>query len=90
VPTVAESGVPGYEATIWLGIMAPKGTPPAVVSRLNAEISKISSSAEVKAIWRKQGAEAMVMSSDEFAKYSAADIDKWARIVKYSGAKASD
>jgi tripartite-type tricarboxylate transporter receptor subunit TctC len=90
VPTVSESGVPGYEATIWLGIMAPKATPPAIVAKLNAEISKIASNPEVKAIWRKQGAEAMVMGSEEFAKYTAADIDKWAKIVKFSGAKASD
>ena len=90
VPTVSESGVPGYEATIWLGIMAPKATPPAIVARLNAEMSKIAANPEVKAIWRKQGAEAMVMGSEEFAKYTAADIEKWAKIVKFSGAKASD
>jgi tripartite-type tricarboxylate transporter receptor subunit TctC len=90
VPTVSESGVPGYEATIWLGIMAPKATPPAIVAKLNAEITKIASSPEVKAIWRKQGAEAMVMSSEDFAKYTAADIEKWAKIVKFAGAKASD
>ena len=90
VPTVSESGVPGYEATIWLGIMAPKATPPAIVARLNAEMSKIAANPEVKAIWRKQGAEAMVMGSEEFAKYTAADIEKWAKIVKFSGAKARD
>ena len=56
VPTVSESGVPGYEATIWLGIMAPKNTPPAIVNRLNAEIVKIVSQPQVKGDWDKQGA----------------------------------
>ena len=88
VPTVSESGVPGYEATIWLGIMAPKNTPPAIVSRLNAEIVKIVSQPQVKGDWDKQGATAMTMSPAEFEKYMNADIVKWERIVKISGAKA--
>src|ERR1700761_4880216 len=53
VPTVNESGVPGYEATIWLGIMAPKGTPPAIVERLNAEISKIIAKPAIREAWAK-------------------------------------
>jgi tripartite-type tricarboxylate transporter receptor subunit TctC len=91
VPTVAESGVDGlkgYESTIWLGLMAPKATPAAVVQQLNAAISKITSSPEVKAAWGKQGATPMVMSADSFAKYAADDVEKWAKIVKISGAKA--
>lgn len=87
VPTIAEAGVPGYEATIWLGLMAPKGTPPAIVNRLNAEIAKIVSRPEVKDEWAKQGATPMLMHPDEFAKYMNDDIAKWARIVKISGAK---
>jgi tripartite-type tricarboxylate transporter receptor subunit TctC len=87
VPTIAESGVPGYEATIWLGLMAPKGTPPAIVTRLNAEIAKIVARADVRDEWAKQGAVPMSMSPDEFAKYANDDIAKWARIVKISGAK---
>jgi tripartite-type tricarboxylate transporter receptor subunit TctC len=87
VPTVSESGVPGYEATIWLGIMAPKGTPSAVVDRLNAEIVKVLSQPQVKEEWGKQGATAMTMSPTEFEKYLNADIVKWERIVKLSGAK---
>ena len=58
VPTVAEAGVPGYEATIWLGVMAPAGTPKPIVERLNAEISKVINRAEVKEAWAKQGATA--------------------------------
>jgi tripartite-type tricarboxylate transporter receptor subunit TctC len=87
VPTLAEAGVPGYEATIWLGVVAPKGTPPAIVSRLNAEISKIVNRPEVKREWGAQGAVAMTMTPDEFGKYIANDIVKWERIVKISGAK---
>ena len=87
VPTVAEAGVPGYETTIWLGIMAPKGTPPAVVGKLNAEIQKIVSQPQVVTDWGKQGAVTMPMSPAEFEKYLNADIVKWERIVKISGAK---
>ncbi|HEX5864715.1 MAG TPA: tripartite tricarboxylate transporter substrate binding protein, partial [Casimicrobiaceae bacterium] len=86
VPTVAET-VRGYEATIWLGVMAPKGTPPAIVNRLNAEITKIVSRPEVRRDWAAQGAVAMTMTPDEFGKYIADDIVKWERIVKISGAK---
>jgi tripartite-type tricarboxylate transporter receptor subunit TctC len=88
VPTVSESGVKGYEATIWLGIMAPKGTPPVIVEKLNAEINKITSRADVKAAWAKSGASSINMSTSEFQKYLQDDIAKWARIVKISGAKA--
>jgi tripartite-type tricarboxylate transporter receptor subunit TctC len=93
VPTVAESGVAGlagFEATIWLGIMAPKATPTAIVNKLNAEISKITSSPEVKALWARQGATPMVMSAENFAKYTSDDVVKWAHIVKISGAKADN
>ncbi len=87
VPTMSEAGVPGYEAVIWLGIMAPKGTPPAIVARLNAEITKIVNKPEVRQDWAKQGAVPMVMTPDEFTRYTADDIAKWERIVRISGAK---
>ena len=87
VPTVAEAGVPGYEATIWLGLMAPKGTPAAVVNRLNAELAKITGNADVRRAWAAQGAAPLTMGTDEFARYVADDIAKWAHIVKVSGAK---
>jgi tripartite-type tricarboxylate transporter receptor subunit TctC len=87
VPTVSEAGVPKYEATIWLGLMAPKGTPPAIVNRLNAEVAKIVSNPEVGKSWKAQGATPMTMSVPEFTKYVNDDIAKWARIVKISGAK---
>ena len=87
VPTVAEAGVPKYEATIWLGLMAPKATPPAIVARLNAEVVKIVSNPEVAKAWKAQGATPMAMGVDEFGRYITADIAKWAHIVKISGAK---
>jgi len=88
VPTMSEAGVPGYEAVIWLGIMAPKGTPPEIVKRLNTEIGKILAKPEVRDEWAKQGAVAMTMTPDEFGRYLSDDIVKWERIVKISGAKA--
>src|ERR1041385_3561758 len=87
VPTIAEAGVPGYEATIWLGIMAPAGTPKAIVERLNAEIAQVVDPAEVKKMWAAQGAEPMRMSPTEFESYLRQDIEKWAKVVKFSGAK---
>ena len=86
-PTVGEAGVPGYEATIWLGLMAPKGTPPEIVARLNTEIRKIVAQPDVKALWAKQGAIPLSMAPAEFDQYIAADITKWEKIVKVSGAK---
>src|SRR5688572_10457063 len=87
VPTVAEAGVPGYESVIWLGIMAPAGTPKPIVDRLNAEITKAANAPEMKETWAKQGAVAMSMNPEEFGRFMREDIDKWARIVKLSGAK---
>ena len=87
VPTLAEAGVAGYEATIWLGVMAPKGTPAAVVNRLNAEISRITSNAEVRKTWAGQGTAALTMGVDEFTRYLNDDIAKWTRIVRSAGLK---
>jgi tripartite-type tricarboxylate transporter receptor subunit TctC len=88
VPTAHEAGVPGYEATLWLGLMAPRGTPAAIVNRLNAEIGRITANPEVRRAWTAQGTTAMTMGVDEFTRYMNDDIAKWARIVKFSGAKA--
>src|SRR5438067_5481242 len=85
--TIDEAGVPGYEATIWLGIVATKGTPPPIVDRLNAEITKITSRPDVRDDWAKQGAVAMTMTPAEFGRFLSDDIAKWARIVKISGAQ---
>ena len=87
VPTVHESGVPNYEATIWLGVLAPKGTPQPVVNRLNEAISKIVGTPEVQQNWSKQGATAMVMNPQEFDKYIHEDIAKWAKVIKSANIK---
>jgi tripartite-type tricarboxylate transporter receptor subunit TctC len=87
MPTVAESGVPKYEMSIWLGIMAPKGTPAAIVTRLNEEIRKILSKPEVRDAWAKQGAIPMLMQPVEFTQFLESDIAQWANVVKASGAK---
>ena len=88
VPTIAEAGVPGYESTIWLGIMAPAGTHKAIVDRLNAEINKAIERPEVKEAWDKQGAVPLVMSPAQFDAYLRKDIEKWAQVVKSAGIKA--
>ncbi len=88
VPTVSEAGVPGYEATIWLGVMSPVNVPRLVLERLNGEITKVTSRPDIRKTWNEQGAEPMVMNLAEFEKYLHADIAKWARVVKVSGARA--
>jgi len=87
VPTVSEAGIRDYEATIWLGVMVPTGTPKAVIDRLNAEIVKVANRADVKKTWNEQGAEPMGMNTAEFEKYLNDDIAKWAKVVKASGAR---
>jgi tripartite-type tricarboxylate transporter receptor subunit TctC len=82
VPTIAEAGVPGYESTIWIGVMAPTGTPKAVVDKLNAEINKVINRPEVKAAWDKQGAVPLPMSPTQFDAYLRKDIEKWAKVVQ--------
>jgi len=86
LPTVAET-VPGYEATIWLGLMAPKGTPKEVVTFLNSSINKVIQLPEVKEAWLKQGAIPMVKTPEEFDAFLRQDIAKWAHVVQVSGAK---
>ncbi|MFL9899870.1 tripartite tricarboxylate transporter substrate binding protein [Paraburkholderia fungorum] len=87
LPTVDQSGVPKYNAVIWLGLMAPKGTPPAVVDRLNAALTRIVATPQIKASWQKQGADTMSMNPAQFTQFMNDDIKKWAQVVKVSGAK---
>jgi tripartite-type tricarboxylate transporter receptor subunit TctC len=87
VPTVAEAGVPGYDAVIWLGLMAPAGTPQSVLEKLNAEIVKVLKAPEVKENWGKQGAVPMPMTIAEFDHFLREDIAKWGKLVRATGMK---
>ncbi|MEK7231897.1 MAG: tripartite tricarboxylate transporter substrate binding protein [Pseudomonadota bacterium] len=87
VPTIAEAGVKGYESTIWIGLMAPRGTPKPVIDRLNAEVGKVLARPDVKTAWNAQGAEPMTMTVGEFEKYLNADIAKWAKVIRGAGIK---
>ena len=87
VPTVAESGLPGYEAVAWYGVFAPDGTPRDIVARLNADIVKIVNSPDVRELFLNQGAESYATTPEEFTKVVARDVAKWAKVVKASGAK---
>jgi tripartite-type tricarboxylate transporter receptor subunit TctC len=82
VPTADEAGVPGYEATIWLGVMAPKDTPKAIVDKLNAEINAAIKQPDTIKLWAAQGATPMTMTPAEFDKFLRDDIVKWAGVVK--------
>src|SRR5258705_11602125 len=87
VPTVIEAGVPGYEATIWLGLMAPAGTPKPVIEKLNAAVNAAVRRPDIVKLWTQQGAVPMSMTSEEFDKYLRGDIVKWAEVVKKFGDK---
>jgi|CXWL01.1.fsa_nt_gi tripartite-type tricarboxylate transporter receptor subunit TctC len=87
VPTVNEAGVPGYEATIWIGIMAPAATPKEIVARLNAEIGKIIARPAIREAWAKQGAVPMTMTPAAFTTFLQGDIAKWAKVIEKAGLK---
>ena len=80
-------GVPGYEAVIWLGLMAPAGTPRPVLDRLSSEIMKVVNAPDVKENWTRQGAVPMGMTPDQFDKFVREDIQKWSKLVKDTGMK---
>jgi tripartite-type tricarboxylate transporter receptor subunit TctC len=87
LPTMAEAGVPGFDISTWYGLMAPAGTPPDVIAKWNADVTKILSAPEMRERLAAQGAEASPDSPAEFAKFISAELVKYARIVKASGAK---
>jgi len=82
VPTAGEAGVPGFDATIWLGLMAPAGTPKPVIDKLNAAVNEVVKRPEIVKLWNDQGAVAMSMTPEEFDKYLRDDIVKWAEVVR--------
>src|SRR3979490_3324025 len=86
-PTANEAGVPGYEATIWLGLMAPTGTPKPVIDKLNAAVTAAVKRPDIVKLWAEQGAITMSMTPEEFDKYLQGDIVKWAEVVKQFGEK---
>ena len=86
-PTVAESGLPGYEAVAWYGVFAPAGTPQDYVQRLNGDIVRIVRAPDVRELFLKQGATSYATSPEEFAAVVQRDIAKWGKIVRESGAK---
>jgi len=87
VPTVAESGYPGFEAASWYGIVAPAGTPAPIIERLNAEIRKALQAQDVRDTLAREGGGAIGGSSAEFGSFLKSEVDKWSRAVKASGAK---
>ncbi|MGZ3411603.1 MAG: tripartite tricarboxylate transporter substrate binding protein [Xanthobacteraceae bacterium] len=82
VPTLSEAGATGYEAVMWIGVMAPAGTPQPIVDRLNTEINKILSRPDLIAAWQKQGSNPMVMKPTEFGDMMQAEIERWAKVIK--------
>ena len=88
VPTVAESGLPGFDVTIWFGVVTTAGTPRAIVERVNADMVRVLRTPEVRERLEQQGLEIIAGTVDEFALVIKADIAKWAKAVKQSGARA--
>ena len=88
VPTIAEAGVPGYEAVNWWGVVAPAGTPEPVIARLHEAIREVQTSADVQKQFSSEGAEIVQMSSPEFAAFIEKEMKKWERVVKQGGIKA--
>ncbi len=88
VPTISEAGVPGYEANQWWGLLAPAGTPPAIVARLHKALEEVQDVPEIQQQFEKEGAAIKKMSSAEFGKFVETEMAKWERVVKASGIKA--
>jgi tripartite-type tricarboxylate transporter receptor subunit TctC len=87
LPTMAEAGVPGYEVTAWFGVLAPAGTPPAVISKVHADVLKAMAVPDVKERMVGQAAEPVGSTPQEYSAFIASEIAKWAKVVKASGAK---
>lgn len=88
VPTIAESGAPGYEVENWYGVLAPAGTPREILNKLNDAIIKLLQAKDVKELLNNQGFEVLQSTPDQFAAFSKTELVKWAKLVKLSGAKA--
>jgi len=88
VPTISESGLPGFEASSWFGVLAPAGTPAPIVAKINADVNKWLQSPEAREQMLAQGANAAGGTPEQFAAHIRAETEKWAKVVKASGAKA--
>jgi tripartite-type tricarboxylate transporter receptor subunit TctC len=87
IPTIAEAGVPGYEIASWLGVSAPAGTPAAIIQKLNAAIEKAVHAPDFSERLATEGALPQVTSPERFSKYVEAEVQKWAKVIRASGAK---
>jgi tripartite-type tricarboxylate transporter receptor subunit TctC len=88
VPTISESGLRGYDVSVWMGVVAPAGTPSAVVAQLNRQIAGILQTPEIRERLAVQGLEAVSNSPAEFASYIAAEVAKWAKVIRQAGVVA--
>ncbi|TXJ10032.1 MAG: tripartite tricarboxylate transporter substrate binding protein, partial [Afipia sp.] len=88
IPTLAESGLPDYEATGWTGIVAPAGTPPAVITKLNASIVQAIKSPDIQQAFAKQAAEPVGSTPEEFAAFIRKETDKWGKTIRAAGISA--
>ena len=86
VPAIAEAGVPGYDATVWLGLLAPAGTPREVVQKINAEIAKVLSTPEARKLMASAGVDVSIAGSDEFGSLLRSELERWGKVVKETGA----
>ena len=89
VPTIAEAGVPGYEAIVWVGLLAPLATPREIIHRLNSEIVKMLRLPEVEQLLQASGVDPTPTTPEEFGAYVKSEFDKWQKVVKESGATAN-
>ena len=88
VPTVAEAGVPGYELSVWFGVLAPAGTPREIIARLNTEIVKVLNAPEVKDRFAKQGVEVRTSTPEQFGEFLRSEVGRWAKVVQDANIKA--
>jgi tripartite-type tricarboxylate transporter receptor subunit TctC len=89
VPTIAEAGVPGFEALVWVGVLAPAGTPRDVVAKLNGEVGRLLRSPDVQASFAAAGVEATPTTPEAFGAYIRSEFEKWRRVVQESGARVN-